>query len=568
MKFFWLRTRNNMSKKLVTSMLIAIVLLGSILRIWELGNVPISPDWDEVSLAYTAQSLIETGRDEYGEFYPPVFRSFDDYKPGVYVYLAIPFIKAFGLNTFAIRLPSAVMGIIAILALYFLVKGLFTSKLIQRSYAEIIAILSAFLLAISPWHLQFSRVAFETNVGLTLNILAALFFIKGLNKPWMFIVSAFFAGINLSVYQSERVFTPLLIIALIIIYRKEVMKLSKKILVSAVLVGILTVLPLVGYIAEHPQALDRIQATSMFSQSSELLKDNIIRVYDDNYNNNFVGQLIDNRRIIFAKEIASGYLAHFDPNWLFVTGDSNNNRHHAPRMGLLYILTLPFIFVGIYQLLFAKFDKRIKYVLFSWFLIAPIPASITIEVPHAVRTLNMLPMYLVFTAIGILTVYKALVKYRKISIVTLVVFHITALFNFSYFLNQYFVQQNYYHAYDWQYGYEKTVKEVTTIKKDYKKIVVSDKQPMDRSYIFFLFYLDYPPKEYQETRKRLEKTAKYPTFDKYEFRRFVWDQEKNKTDVLLVGPPDEFPDAVATRKVIDYPNGKPAILIVDPKDNL
>ena len=557
-----------MKKKLVTIILIAIVLLGSILRIWQLGSIPISPDWDEASLAYTAQSLIETGKDEYGESYPPVFRSFDDYKPGVYVYLAIPFIKAFGLNTFAIRLPSAMMGVIAILALYYLAKELFASKPAQRRYAEITALLSAFLLAISPWHLQFSRVAFETNVGLTLNILAALFFIKGLNKPWMFILSAFFAGLNLSVYQSERVFTPLLILALSIIYRKELMKLSKKILAGAVVVGILTILPFVGYLAGHPQALDRIQATSMFSQSSELLKENIMRVYDDNESNNYIGQMIDNRRLVFAKEIASGYLAHFDPNWLFVTGDSNNNRHHAPRMGLLYILTLPFILVGIYQLLFAKFDKRIKYVLFSWFLIAPIPASITIEVPHAVRTLNMLPMYLIFTAIGLVTVFTSILKYKRASLLFFVVLLIAALFNFSYFINQYFVQQNYFHAYDWQYGYERTVKEVSSMKKDYKKIIVSDKQPMDRSYIFFLFYLDYSPQEYQNTRKRLERTAKHPMFDTYEFRRFTWDEEKNKKDVLLVGPPDEFPDAVATRKVIDYPNGKPAILIVDPEDNL
>ena len=266
-----------MKKRTILILLTLILLFGAGLRLWQLGNVPISPDWDEAALAYEAHSLFITGKDEFGNFMPPVLRSFEDYKPALYAYLAIPSVEIFGLNSFAVRLPSAIMGIIAIFATYLLVKLIFKK--------EGIALLAAFLLAVSPWHVQFSRIAFETNVGLTFNILVALFFIKGLKRPWMLLLAAFFAGLNLSVYQSERVFTPLLVLALTIIYRKEVFTLPKKYLFSAIAVGILTLAPTILYIGTHPEALQRLKATSIVSNQTELLKRNVGRLQNDTANN-------------------------------------------------------------------------------------------------------------------------------------------------------------------------------------------------------------------------------------------------------------------------------------------
>src|SRR3990167_8598168 len=96
----------HMNKKIFIFLTI-IIGIASVLRLWQLGKVPSSPDWDEVALGYNAYSILQTGRDEYGKFLPIVLRSFDDYKPALYVYLAIPAIKLFGLNVFAVRLPSA-----------------------------------------------------------------------------------------------------------------------------------------------------------------------------------------------------------------------------------------------------------------------------------------------------------------------------------------------------------------------------------------------------------------------------------------------------------------------------
>jgi 4-amino-4-deoxy-L-arabinose transferase-like glycosyltransferase len=152
-----------MRKKIVYIILGFIVLVAIVLRFYQLGHIPPSPDWDEVALGYDAYSIIHTGRDEFGKFLPVVLRSFDDYKPALYAYLTIPTVYLFGLTVWAVRIPSAIFGVISVIATFYLVKELF-----KRND---LALVSSFLLAISPWSIQFSRVAFEANVGDSLKIL-------------------------------------------------------------------------------------------------------------------------------------------------------------------------------------------------------------------------------------------------------------------------------------------------------------------------------------------------------------------------------------------------------------
>ncbi|HEX8932235.1 MAG TPA: glycosyltransferase family 39 protein, partial [Patescibacteria group bacterium] len=308
-----------MSKKLTIILLTGIIVLAAVLRLWGLGKVPPSPDWDEVALGYNAYSVMQTGRDEYGKFLPVVLQSFDDYKPAFYMYSIIPFIPLFDLSIVAVRLPSVVFGILTVLATYFLVGELFKRK--------DIALVATLLLAVSPWHIQFSRLAFETNTGLAFNVFAALFFLKGLKKPWLLSISATFMALSIYVYQSEKAFVPLLALALIIIYHKKLFILPKKYIISAVLVGLILIMPMVYYISTNKNALLRAQGVSIFSEPISLLQDSQIKLLDDTKSGNWFGQIFDNRRVIFAKQIAANYLVHYNLNWLFMTGDLK--RHHA-----------------------------------------------------------------------------------------------------------------------------------------------------------------------------------------------------------------------------------------------
>lgn len=530
--------------------LLFIIIIASVIRLWQLGNVPISPDWDEVALGYNAYSIMQTGRDEYGEFLPIILRSFDDYKPALYTYLIIPLIKIFDLTIFAVRLPSAIFGILTIVGVFFLVKELFRKNSI--------AFLSSSLLAISPWHIQFSRIAFEANVGLSFNVFAALFFVLGLKKPWLLTVSAFFMSVNLYAYQSEKVFTPLLLIILVTIFRKELFLIPKKYIVAAVMLGIVVSLPIVHYTLVNREALSRAKDVSILANTTPFLQENAQRLIRDRERHDYLGLILDNRRVTYLKTITASYLSHLDLNWLFIKGDIA--RHHAPSMGLLYLWELPFLLIGIYSLIFGSFSKKTKALIFAWFLIAPIPASITSGVPHAVRTLNFLPTFQIFTAIGLLTTFQFINKYKVSSIKHYVFkgmlytfFLIFITFNILYYLNQYFVQQNYFHAKYWQYGYEEAVSAIRDVEGDYNKIIVSNQPPLDQSYMFFLFYLEYPPDVYQkEVRFASGKLKETHQFGKFEFRPIHWDTESKDKKILYMGTRDDFPINVDLVKAVYF----------------
>lgn len=534
-----------------------ILITGAILRLYQLGSVPLSLTWDEVALGYNAYSIFETGKDEFGKSFPVVMRSYDDYKPAFYTYLIIPVFKIFGLNEFSVRLPSAIMGILTLVATYFLIKKIFKK--------ESIALLVMFLFAISPWHIQMSRVAFESNVGLAFNIFAATFFLYGLKRHWMLILAAVFAGLSVNTYQSDRVFTPLFILGMIIIYFKDFISVPKKYIIASFLIGFAVILPLIIYILTDSNALLRAKGTSVFSDSTVLLSDNAKRNEYNIETGNEIGKIIDNRRIVFAKATLEGYLSHFSPNWL-LRGDLA--RHHAPEMGLIYIWEFPIILIGIYILLFSKFDNRTKYFIFFWFLLAPLPASITTGVPHALRTLNFLPTWQIFSALGLIAAYN-FIKDKNWSFLKFKIKHISSVlfltftaFNFLYFLNQYFVQTNYFHAEDWLYGHKEVMEEVLKRQDSYSRVIITNKEPFDRSNMYYLFYSMYPPEKYQESNPASGGFAVFPKFDKFEFRPINWSEDSSLTDTLIVGLPSEIPVSAAD-VVIYYPDGSPAAVLTE-----
>ena len=527
--------------------LLVIIAITAGLRLYKLGDVPVSPDWDETALGYNAYSILKTGRDEYGTFLPLTIRSFDDYKPPLYVYLTVPSVALFGLSVWSTRLPSALMGILAVLGTYFLVKQLVKDK-------GTIALLSSFLLAISPWHIQFSRVAFESNTGVTMNIWAAAAFLAGLKKRIFLPISAVLFGIGMYAYHSERVFLPLLLLLLAVTCRKKLfVKENKTAIVASLVIGFIFAIPLFS-ILFGSNGLLRLKATSSFTDQTNLLARNIVQLERDQKNRDFLGLILDNRRIVYAKTVVSGYLSHFNLKWLFLTSD--NPRHHAPDMGLLYFWELPFLLYGIFKVW--KQGGVMRTVLIGWLLIAPIPAAPTTGLPHAVRTLVFLPVFQIITAIGLVHAVSG-VRYRMNLGAAL--YSIFILFNFLYYLNMYFVHQNPENSEYWQYGYKDTVALTEKLKDRYDKVVVSTR--LDQSYMFFLFYTKYDPAAYLAhggTKSGSFEEVRN-SFDKYEFRRIDWSRERRDGSILYVGDLQDMPHGNVGN--ITFLNGKPAIELAD-----
>lgn len=534
-------------------LLIGIIFIAAILRLWQLGSTPPSPDWDEAALGYNAYSVLKTDRDEYGTWFPLSLRSYDDYKPPLYMYLAIGPIALFGLETWAVRLPSAIFGILAVIGTYFLVHELFKDRKKEFTFdiwhwSFDIPTIASLLLALSPWHIQFSRIAFEANIGVTINIWAVWAFLKGLQQRKMLIVSAFLFGLDLYAYHSERIFVPLLVLLLTWVFRRELFS-EKRSVFFAFVVGVITVAPLIAVFV-NPTTITRLKGTSSLADQTGLLAQSVRKLEEDQRNGNSLGVIFDNRRIVWAKTLVDGYLSHFSFRWLFITGD--NPRHHAPDMGLLYLTELPFLLWGLITV--GKQGGKSATVLFGWFFIAPIAASPTTELPHAIRTLVFLPVFQIFTAVG---VYEFVKKFWFIFLFAFCLF----TFNFMYYLHMYFIHQNREFSQYWQYGYKEAVAYSQKEGAGYAKVVVSTK--LEQPHMFFLYFLKYDPATYlreggtssggfAESRNK---------FGRYEFRPIDWGRESKDGQSLYIGTPKEI--TTANVLTINNLDGKEAIRIAD-----
>jgi hypothetical protein len=133
---------------------LAILLLGIAARLWEFGSLPPGLNQDEAAIGVEASSLFHFGVDRNGLAYPVHFISWGSGQNALYAYLLLPFM-VFGLNPVTVRLPMLLTGILTLPLLYFVAQ-----LIAGRSFAMI----SMFLLAISPWHIMLSRWGLESNV--------------------------------------------------------------------------------------------------------------------------------------------------------------------------------------------------------------------------------------------------------------------------------------------------------------------------------------------------------------------------------------------------------------------
>ncbi len=222
--------------------LLAIIILASFLRLYKLGSYPPSLNWDEASLGYNAYSILKTGYDEHGKFMPLTnFGAFGDYKPPLYIYATVPSIAIFGLNEFAIRLPSAFFGILTVILTYLIAKKLFGDLSLEIGNWKLeIAALAAFFLAISPWHLQFSRAAFEANLGLFFSLLGIYLFLKfATGKPWWILPSVLSFVAGMYTFTGQRLFAPFIVLIFAVQFRKQILSNIKIVFLSAFIAGII-----------------------------------------------------------------------------------------------------------------------------------------------------------------------------------------------------------------------------------------------------------------------------------------------------------------------------------------
>ncbi len=530
-------------------LLILIVALGFFLRTINLNISPAGFNADEAALGYNAYSIIKTGKDEWGQNFPVVFKSFSDYKPGLYVYLAIPFVALFGLTELAVRFPSILLGTASVFLIYLLSKKIFKN--------EIAALSTGFLLAISPWHIHFSRGAWESNVATFFILLGVLGFVKALSDPKYYLISGISFIASIYVYQSTRLVVPVMLLGFFILFFKKLN--FKKLLPILVICAILLIPLLIIFISG--QGLARFQGVSIFGDLGPINRLNEERGEHQNQNS-LSAKVFHNKITAYGYNFINNYFEHFSPSFLFVSGDALG-RNKVPFMGQMYFFEIFTIFIGTFLLLKRKYENT--RIIFLWLLVAPIAAALTYQSPTALRAHSMVIPLTLISGLGLGGIFEYIKKAKKgLKIPLAALSSVLLAYFITLFLHQYFIHLPKQYALEWQYGFSEAVSYTESLKDKREQIVFTNRY--DQPYILVLFYSKYDPAKYQSLSKKIgDNNFGFTTiekFDKYEFKKITQQNLKEKNTLYVISQDDYFDNRDTAQKVINFPNGAPAFKMI------
>ncbi len=214
-----------------------------------------------------------------------------------------------------------------------------------------------------------------------------------------------------------------------------------------------------------------------------------------------------------------------------------------------------------------KGDRNLSFI-FLWIFLSIIPAGLSKGFGYAAnRAATMMPAIQIISAYGLLLI----LNYLKPKLLKKAVF-VLIFISLAFFLQKYLYQAPAQFADAMSFGWREGVETLKAQEASGKKIVIS--RGFSEPQIFVAFYEKTDPTFYQkeaqdwlryaqENKPFVDQLGQYK-LGNYEFRDINYQSMRGKGGIVLAGRPEEFPQDVKTIKTIFYPNGKPAILVVDP----
>lgn len=549
-----------MKQKILLSL---ILVLGIFLRFYKLGSLPNSYSPDELAQGYTAYSILQTGRDEWGNTNWFNLRSFGDYKPPIQTLLMIPSVKLFGLNTFAVRFPNALFSVFTILLTFLIAEILFKNKKIS--------LLSAFFVSISPWILPMSRIALEANLVIFVVSLGFYLFLLAsqTKKPFFYFLSILFFGVSLFTYHSAKIFTPILL--LILIFSQKTYKQSK----NFVLVLFLFIIFFISnYFINSQIKSSRTGDIAIFNPTDKwsYVSNSQFEITQNGLTYHLT-KLFYNKITYLYETFIQSYFSYFSPQFLLTQGAGETTYGMIPGYGVLGLI--PFVgfllsLIFIIKNGFKKEGSNIAW-LFLIVLVPPLIAAIAKGQYSANRVSLMSPFIQILSAAGMVLFLETLPKrFQKISLfITLILF-----FSFnSIFLIRYFFQGNQILAEGMLYGHQQANQYLQTATVD--RIIYSRKLSEPQAYALFFNQIDPKVTQSSSTQWLKYETDKLSFLDqlgeyslgKFTFKEINIPSDSQLPNTLIVGRPEEFRD-VKPDYIIYYPDHsqlKPAIYIYKTK---
>jgi hypothetical protein len=538
-------------------LLVLIILLSLVLRFYKLSTYP-ALNADEAAIGYNAYSLLQTGKDEHGNPWPIHFQSFNDYKPGLYVYMVMPFVATFGLNEWAVRMPGAALGALTVLMVYFLIRELFPEKE-EKSFAT----LSALFIAISPWHIQFSRGGWEVNVSTFFITAGLLFLLKSFKSKNYLYVSALLFVLSLYTYHASRIVVPLLLLGTAYIKRNELFKVKKSVFMSSIF-ALFLLIPLVFDLL-GPAGVSRAAGVGLFADPGPKNRINELRGEHGNYESD-VAVVFHNKAVNYGIAFLENWASHYHGEFLFLSGDTIQ-RNKVPETGELYLFEIFTLGIGLFSIL-KRVGKRqmpdhVRHdevdgwkILLWWLLIAPTAAALTFQSPHALRAENMVIPLEIISAYGLYVLCmwsKNNIRAKNLLFSVYCLLFIVVSWNFTRYIHMYYTHMSKEYPYSSQYGVKELVDYIDNSSDSSKDVIVTTRY--DQPYILFLFYLKYPPAEFQKDHQLTQKDqfgfSTVNHFGNYYFQPIDFSNLKTQMPgSIIAGTKEEIPkEANVIRKI-------------------
>jgi len=522
-KYMQIKTDLVRKKTNLIVILLLILFIGTFLRFVQLDSNPPALYQDESAIGFNAYSILETGKDEHGEDYPLYFQSFGDYKLPVYIYLTSISIKLFGLNEFAVRFPSALFGSLAILIVFLFVRKL--------SHNDILSLIVAFFIAINPQHIFFSRAGFEVNVANTFLLFGLYLFVIYIQKKQLIIglFSALLFALSLYSYNVTRMLVPILVLILLISFKKELRKIPIKHFVGIGGISFLLILPFISTLLGS-SGLASAGGVLIFSQDT-FAKHIEMRSYLETLPQLYV-KLLYNNYIMSIFTYFTNFAKILSGTFFFVEGTQHGNQGMG-NVGYFYLYDLPLFIIGIIY----SFKWKLAYlkIAFLWLIIDISILALSKDVPHATRGFFLIVPVVIFSGLGLFEIilyirnFPKLFRYCLVFVGAFIIF-----FNVQFFLASYFLRFPKVYASNCRHEDKELVDYLKLNEAKYDEIIID--RSANVAYTSILFYLPFDPKLFVESA-RYEQDGNLiaaVSFGKYIFRPIDWNSDLKRKNVLII----------------------------------
>jgi len=500
-----------------------ILLIAAAVRVWGLDQIPPGLFCDEAANGYNAFSLWHSGRDEEGAFLPLYVWSFGiSYKNPVFIYSAIPVVALFGLSEFTIRLTAALWGVLGVASILWL--G--TAMLGRRG-----GLWSGLLLAISPWHVHFSRVAFELIAVLPLFAGGLACFLRGVRgAPRSLVAAGVLFAASLYAYAPAKMFVPLFLAGAALLYARALIAAGRWTLAAAT-AAVVTGLPVLVFDLTH-----RHRTGQYFSETTILRPE---------------APLLENLQVV-----AANWRTFFTTDFLFRHGDPLL-RHSVPEVGQIYFAMAPLILIGVLWSL--RLRRPEGKLLLWWAALFPLAPSLMNEVPSASRGFFGAAVMCLLAAAGATAAQRTLTGAGRsgwrtwVHDIALCVFAALLLFETGRYAHRYVTVYPAAAADSFQDGYGDTIAAMERHREGFDTLLLTTTNG-NQAQIFPLFYNQTPPEQwlqafdpgylvidpaefdrYDPPRRRVLaglRESDLKLFDEIEVRERVYDPSGNQVFVI------------------------------------